>query len=109
MGLRDRLVGALNSDPGVAHTSVDGTERYVRARTSVVADAVIRFFSAGQDSEDPMLDEVRGWYIDGRRVHNPFASNAELVRQFDDWLVEHDAELIARLAPVPTDREGDDE
>jgi hypothetical protein len=43
--------------------------------------------------DDPQLDEVRGWYIDGRRVHNPFASDAALVARFDSWLVEHDREI----------------
>lgn len=55
MGFRERLVGALNSDPGVTETSPDGTERWVHARTSVVADAVARFL--GVDPDDGMTDE----------------------------------------------------
>lgn len=43
--------------------------------------------------DDPALDEVRSWYIDGRRVHNPFASDAALVARFDSWLAEHDREI----------------
>lgn len=46
-------------------------------------------------TDDPELDEVRGWYIDGRRVHNPFASDATLVARFDKWLAEHDREVAA--------------
>jgi len=46
--------------------------------------------------EDPALEEVRGWYIDGRRVHNPFASDAALVERFDRWLAAHDAEVAAK-------------
>lgn len=46
-------------------------------------------------TDDPELDDVRGWYIDGRRVHNPFASDADLVVRFDRWLVEHDREIAA--------------
>ncbi len=44
-------------------------------------------------SDDPQLEDVRGWYIDGRRVHNPFASDATLVAPFDSWLTDHDAEV----------------
>lgn len=44
-------------------------------------------------SDDPRLEEIRDWYIAGRRTHNPFASDAELVRRFDLWLVEHDDEV----------------
>lgn len=45
--------------------------------------------------EDPELQDVREWYIIGRRVHNPFASDANLVERFDIWLSEHDAEVRA--------------
>jgi hypothetical protein len=47
-------------------------------------------------TEDPALEEVRAWYIDGRRVHNPFASDAVLVARFDTWLTEHDREVAAK-------------
>lgn len=46
-------------------------------------------------SDDPQLEEVRGWYIDGRRVHNPFASDATLVARFDAWLAEYVAAVRA--------------
>ena len=29
-------------------------------------------------SDDPQLEDVREWYIAGRRTHNPFASEAAL-------------------------------
>lgn len=45
--------------------------------------------------EDPELEDVRGWYIDGRRVHNPFASDVALVERFDRWLARRDAEMKA--------------
>jgi len=47
------------------------------------------------DIEDPELEDVRGWYIDGRRVHNPFAGNATLVAPFDRWLAAHDEQVRA--------------
>lgn len=43
--------------------------------------------------EDPQMDDIRGWYIDGRRVHNPFASDATLAEPFWRWLAEHDTEV----------------
>lgn len=42
--------------------------------------------------DDPELEDVRSWYIEGRRVHNPFASDATLVQPFDRWYA---AELAA--------------
>ena len=47
-------------------------------------------------SDDPQLEDVREWYIAGRRTHNPFASDAALVERFDTWLAEHDREVAAR-------------
>lgn len=47
-------------------------------------------------TEDPALEEVRGWYIDGRRTHNPFASDAALVERFDSWLADRDREIAER-------------
>ena len=46
-------------------------------------------------SDDPQLEDVREWYIAGRRTHNPFASDAELVERFDTWLTQHDREVAA--------------
>lgn len=48
----------------------------------------------GREAEDPQLQEVRGWYVDGRRVHNPFASDAVLVERFDRWLADYTAEVV---------------
>ena len=47
-------------------------------------------------SDDPQLEDVREWYIAGRRTHNPFASDAALVERFDTWLAEHDREVAAQ-------------
>ena len=58
-------------------------------------------------SDDPQLEDVREWYIAGRRTHNPFASDAALVESFDTWraalverydtwLAEHDREVAAQ-------------
>ncbi len=71
----------------------------------------------GREAEDPQLEEVRGWYIDGRRVHNPFASDAVLVERFDRWLADYTAEVeraaaaraleeAARMMPFPIDPYG---
>lgn len=35
------------------------------------------------DDDDPELQEVREWYIAGRRTRNPFASDAALVERLD--------------------------
>lgn len=58
--------------------------------------------------DDPELEDVRGWYIEGRRVHNPFASDATLVQPFDRWYA---AELAAaeRRGAVKALREAADE
>lgn len=52
--------------------------------------------------DDPAFQDVRSWYIDGRRAHNPFASDAELVERFDSWWrevqAEHESELKAAKA-----------
>ena len=47
-------------------------------------------------SDDPQLEDVREWYIAGRRTHNPFASDARLIERFDTWLAEHDREVAAQ-------------
>ena len=47
-------------------------------------------------SDDPQLEDVRDWYIAGRRTRNPFASDATLVERFDTWLAEHDREVAAQ-------------
>ena len=47
-------------------------------------------------SDDPQLEDVREWYIAGRRTHNPFASDAALVERFDTWLAAHDREVAAQ-------------
>ena len=47
-------------------------------------------------SDDPQLEDVREWYIAGRRTHNPFASDAALVERFDTWRADHDREVAAR-------------
>lgn len=46
-------------------------------------------------SDDPQLEDVREWYIAGRRTHNPFASDAALVERFDTWLAAHDREVAS--------------
>ena len=46
-------------------------------------------------SDDPQLEDVREWYIAGRRTHNPFASDAGLVERFNTWLTQHDREVAA--------------
>ena len=43
-----------------------------------------------------MLMEVQDWYIAGRRTRNPFSSDADLVERFNNWLTEHDREVVAR-------------
>ena len=48
----------------------------------------------GREAEDQQLQEVRGWYVDGRRVHNPFASDAVLVERFDRCLADYTAEVV---------------
>ena len=58
-------------------------------------------------SDDPQLDEVRDWYIAGRRTHNPFGSDANLVCRFDNWLAEHDREVAAKaLRDAADERSG---
>ena len=47
-------------------------------------------------SDDPQLEDVRDWYIAGRRTRNPFASDATLVERFDTWLAAHDREVAAQ-------------
>lgn len=47
-------------------------------------------------SDDPQLDDVRDWYVTGRRVHDPFNSDSNLVERFDHWLVEHDREVAMK-------------
>lgn len=46
-------------------------------------------------SLDPERQDIREWYITGRRVHNPFASDAALIERFDRWLAEHDRVVAA--------------
>ena len=48
-------------------------------------------------TDDPMLEDVREWYIIGRRTHDPFNGDAHLIERFDRWLVEHDREKDDRI------------
>lgn len=57
---------------------------------------MIEYTPTTTTNEDPALEDVRGWYIDGRRAHNPFASDAVLVARFDRWLAQHDVEVAAK-------------
>ena len=58
-------------------------------------------------SDDPQLEDVRKWYIAGRRTRNPFWSDAELVERFDRWLAQHEREVAAKAlrdaagSPIP--------
>ncbi|MFZ2911519.1 MAG: hypothetical protein WAZ75_00380, partial [Candidatus Absconditicoccaceae bacterium] len=57
-----------------------------------------------EGAADPQLEDVRSWYVDGRRVHNPFASDAELVERFDLWLEQHDAEVGIKFTDTQVNR-----
>lgn len=50
----------------------------------------------GTVADDPQLEDVREWYITGRRVHDPFNSDANLVERFDLWLAERDREIAEK-------------
>lgn len=103
--LRERLIGALNSDPGVYQTSVDGAERYVHERTSVVADAVLAFLAdVGALSSHPDEDSVTAepdvtWPGDLRTESRARASR-ELIREANAVRDLDGAGIVGRLADM---------